>query len=110
VLGLGERASHVVEILNVRRDAGMQVVGWTGNTPNKVNIDDQAHDLRLLCRPRPDIDRVIVAMEDRRGSMPIRELLDLRLRGVVIEDAVTLMERLLGRLPLEALSPRAFLI
>jgi sugar transferase (PEP-CTERM system associated) len=109
VLGLGERASHVVEILNVRRDAGMQVVGWTGNTPNKVNIDDQAHDLRLLCRPRPDIDRVIVAMEDRRGSMPIRELLDLRLRGVVIEDAVTLMERLLGRLPLEALSPSALI-
>jgi sugar transferase (PEP-CTERM system associated) len=44
-------------------------------------------------------------MEDRRGSMPVRELLDLRLKGVVIEDANSLIERLLGKLPLEGLNP-----
>ena len=64
-------------------------------------------DLRAFCEPKPRIDRVIVAMEDRRGSMPVRELLDLRLRGVVIEDASFLMERLLGKLPLDGLNPSA---
>ena len=48
-------------------------------------------------------------MEDRRGAMPVRELLDLRLRGVVIEDASFLMERLLGRLPLDGLNPSALI-
>jgi sugar transferase (PEP-CTERM system associated) len=108
VLGYGDRASHVVEILRSRRDAGMQVVGWTGEKNDK-HPEDCAGDLRPFCRPKPDLDRVIVAMEDRRGSLPIRELLDLRLRGVVIEDAVTVLERLLGRLPLEALTPSALI-
>ena len=60
-----------------------------------------------LPRARSPIDRVIVAMEDRRGSMPVRELLALRLRGVVIEDSSSLMERLSGKVPLDGLNPSA---
>ena len=41
--------------------------------------------------------------------MPVKELLDLRLRGVIIEDASFLMERLLGRLPLDGLNPSALI-
>jgi sugar transferase (PEP-CTERM system associated) len=37
--------------------------------------------------------------------MPTRELLELRLRGVVIEDASLLMERVTGKLPLDGLNP-----
>jgi lipopolysaccharide/colanic/teichoic acid biosynthesis glycosyltransferase len=44
-------------------------------------------------------------MEDRRESMPVRELLDLRLGGVVIENSSTLLERLSGKLPLDGLNP-----
>jgi exopolysaccharide biosynthesis polyprenyl glycosylphosphotransferase len=48
-------------------------------------------------------------MEERRGRMPIRELLELRVCGVVIEDACSLFERLLGRLPLDGLTPSALI-
>ena len=59
-----------------------------------------------LSRPAAlGIDRVVVAMEDRRESMPVRELLDLRLCGVVIENSSSLMERLSGKLPLDGLNP-----
>jgi len=68
-----------------------------------------AADLRAFSKPKPSIDRVIVAMEDRRRSMPVRELLDLRLRGVVIEDASAIMERLLGKLPLDGLNPSSLI-
>jgi hypothetical protein len=44
-------------------------------------------------------------MEDRRLAMPVRELLELRLCGVVIENSSTLLERLSGKLPLEGLNP-----
>jgi exopolysaccharide biosynthesis polyprenyl glycosylphosphotransferase len=37
--------------------------------------------------------------------MPIRDLLHLRLRGIQVEDATTLFERLTGTLPLEDLNP-----
>ncbi len=105
ILGNGERARTVVETLRDRRDAGMQIVdGPTQGTFNSEIARFEA-DLRSFCEPKPRIDRVIVAMENRRGAMPVRELLDLRLRGVVIEDASIVLERLLGRLPLGGLNP-----
>jgi sugar transferase (PEP-CTERM system associated) len=105
VLGSGERARAVVEILRARRDAGMEVVDGESKGAFNGNHERLAADLRAFCESKTHIDRVIVAMEDRRGSMPVRELLDLRLRGVVIEDTSELMERLLGRLPLDGLNP-----
>ena len=41
--------------------------------------------------------------------MPVRELLDLRLCGVVIEDAGAVIERLSGTLPLDGLNPSALI-
>jgi len=105
VLGGGVRARHVVEILRTRRDAGMEVVEGEATGEFDSDLERFAADLRAFRAPKAGIDRVIVAMENRRGSMPVRELLDLRLKGVVIEDASTLMERLLGKLPLEGLNP-----
>lgn len=105
VLGGGERAHAVREILRTRRDAGMEVVDGASGDAAGASREDSAADLRALYEPKTRIDRIVVAMEDRRGSMPVRELLDLRLRGVVIEDASELLERLLGRLPLDGLNP-----
>ncbi len=105
VLGNGDRARSVVELIKSRNDAGMQVVEGEGKGDFASEAERFAADLRAFCRPRPTIERVIVAMEDRRGAMPVRELLDLRLRGVVIEDANFLTERLLGKLALDGLNP-----
>jgi len=105
VLGSGERARTLVETLHVRRDAGIEVIPGAANGVFNGDFEHFAADLRGLLKPKPRVDRIIVAMENRRGSMPVRELLDLRLNGVVIEDASALMERLLGRLPLEGLNP-----
>ena len=109
VLGNGERARTVIEILRTRRDAGMEVVNAEYRDASSVDHERFAAELRSFCVPNPRIDRVIVAMENRRGSMPVRELLDLRLRGVVIEDASFLLERLLGKLPLDGLNPSALI-
>jgi len=105
VLGSGARARTVVQTLRVRRDAGMEVVEGESKGVCNGDLERFAADLRAFREPKTRIDRVIVAIEDRRGSMPVRELLDLRLCGVVIEEASVLMEHLLGRLPLDGLNP-----
>lgn len=105
VLGSGDRARAVIEILRSRRDAGMEVVNGAAKSEFRGDHERFAADLRAFRTRKPSVDRVVVAMEDRRGSMPVRELLDLRLQGVVIEEASFLMERLLGKLPLSGLNP-----
>jgi sugar transferase (PEP-CTERM system associated) len=105
VLGCGQRARAVVELLRASREAGMEVVGWNGEIESHGRHDSFAADLRSFRGPKPGIDRVIVAMEDRRDSMPVRELLDLRILGVVIENSSSLLERLSGKLSLDGLNP-----
>jgi sugar transferase (PEP-CTERM system associated) len=109
VLGGGERARTVVETLRTRRDVGMEVVSGNGQGASGGDRERFATELRAFCTPKICIDRVIVAMEDRRGAMPVPELLALRLRGVVIEDAGAIMERLLGKLPLDGLNPSSLI-
>jgi sugar transferase (PEP-CTERM system associated) len=54
---------------------------------------------------REQVDWVVLAFSERRGVMPTRELLRLKLAGVKIEDAHTLFEKLKGGVMLERLSP-----
>jgi len=105
VLGGGPRAQAVIEILRSRRDTGIEVVPGDSSGNYSGELERFSADLRTFRDPKKRIDRVIVAMENRRGSMPVRELLELRLNGVVVEDATYLMERLLGKLPLDGLNP-----
>ena len=110
VLGAGERAQMVVQILQSRRDAGMHVVGWESLMLDKAERKEAF--IAALSRfqgPNPTVDRVIVALEDRRGELPLRELLKLRFNGVVIEEAGTLLERLTGKLYLDGLRPSSFI-
>lgn len=51
-------------------------------------------------------DRIIVALAERRGRLPVRELLEARVcGGIVVEDGVEFYERLTGKLTIEALTP-----
>jgi sugar transferase (PEP-CTERM system associated) len=105
VLGSGERARTVVDILRSRHDAGMEVVCGQSESTMPGDLERFVADLRGFREPKNRIDRVVVAMENRRGLMPVQDLLNLRLRGVVIEDANSVIERLQGKLPLDGLNP-----
>ena len=110
VLGAGGRAETIVQLLEVRKDAGMQVVGWDGVLADKQERKEAFYAaLEGFSGPKPRVDRVIVALEDRRGEFPVDELLRLRFNGVVIEDAGSLLERLTGKLHLDGLHPSSFI-
>jgi sugar transferase (PEP-CTERM system associated) len=110
VLGAGQRAQSIVELLRTRKDAGMHVVGWDGVLADK-NERKEAFNAAIegFSGPKPGIDRVIVALEDRRGEFPVNELLNLRFNGVLIEEAGSLLERLTGKLHLDGLHPSSFI-
>jgi sugar transferase (PEP-CTERM system associated) len=110
VLGCGERAQQIVDAIGTRRDFGMEVVGWGGESGVHGNpVEDFVSALKRFRSGALQIDRVIVALQDRRGAMPVRELLNMRLTGVNVEDAGSLFEKISGKLQLEGLHPSALI-
>lgn len=104
VLGTGERAQRLVNGLRSRSDLGIDVAGWSGNLEGAVTRDSFASHLTGLIDGQK-IHRVILAMPDRRGMLPVKELLRLRLNGVKVEEATSWLEKISGRIEVEQLYP-----
>jgi sugar transferase (PEP-CTERM system associated) len=103
VLGTGERAERLVRGLRTS-SLGIEVVGWTGDVEGEISRQSMASHLLGLVRGK-GVHRVIVAMPDRRGTLPVEELLELRLRGMKVEEATSWLERISGRIEVEQLYP-----
>jgi exopolysaccharide biosynthesis polyprenyl glycosylphosphotransferase len=98
ILGRGHLAGRVIEEIERRPRLGYAVVGV---------VDDAENLGRVIDSIRPD--RIVVALGDRRGRLPLYPLLESRARGVLVEDAVETYERLTGKLALEALRPSSLI-
>jgi len=105
VLGSGERAQRLVEALRKRPDLGLEVVEWAGAAGEGSLTREQLASQLISLREKGAIDHLIVAMSDGRGKMPVRELLDLRLSGVKIDDATGLLEKISGKIEVHELHP-----
>ena len=107
VLGTGPLARQVVrEIRSRRRDtlfgmvaAAREAAGAVSGVPIVGSIDDLDD---LLDRTRPE--RIIAALDDRRGRLPVQALLRARVRGTVVEDGADVLERLTGKIAIESVT------
>ena len=105
VLGAGERARKLVEGLQTRSELGIDVAGWSGELATALTRESMALQLRELAQDK-SLHRVIVAMQDRRNTMPMQELLQLRLAGAVqIEEATSWLEKISGKIEVDELYP-----
>jgi sugar transferase (PEP-CTERM system associated) len=104
VLGTGERAQRLIQGLRSRSELGIELVGWSGNIEGALTVEAVGSHLLKLVNEH-DVHRVIVAMPDRRGTIPVHELLSLRLAGVKVEEAASWLERISGKIEVEQLYP-----
>ncbi len=104
VLGTGERAQRVVLGLRQTPELGVEIASWTGKMEGAVTREAVAAHLMEVVH-KQKVHRVIVATPDRRGMIPMRELLDLRMQGVKIEEATTWLEKISGKIEVENLYP-----
>ena len=110
VLGAGNYARSIVETIRSRPDLGMEVVDWEDLQMEPVERKKVwIEALDKIANGHPMVHRIIVAMESRRGELPVQELLSLRFRGIVVEEDGTLRERIYGKIQLDGLRPSNFL-
>jgi sugar transferase (PEP-CTERM system associated) len=55
------------------------------------------------------IDRIIVALDDRRGVTPIQQLLNYKLHGIAIEQGINFYEKLSGKMMVERIDPSSII-
>ena len=72
--------------------------------PNAPPLLGTLDNLRHLCRDE-GINRVVVALRERRGRVPVDVLLQCRMDGVQIEEREAMYERLTGKLAVESMRP-----
>jgi sugar transferase (PEP-CTERM system associated) len=104
ILGTGDRAQRLLNGLRQRTQLGIEVVGWTGNVEGELTREAVATHVVGLVQEK-GVHRVIVALPDRRRTLPVEELLALRLAGVKVEEATSWLERISGRIEVEHLYP-----
>jgi sugar transferase (PEP-CTERM system associated) len=109
LLGQGERAHRLAEAIRTRGELGMDVVGWMGGASSDLLTKDSLGRTLLEVARRSDVKRVIVALDDRRSKMPVEELLELRMRGIRIDDGAALLERISGQIEVDTLHPSALI-
>jgi exopolysaccharide biosynthesis polyprenyl glycosylphosphotransferase len=114
VLGTGPLARRVIQEIESRPNFRYAVVG-VGDDGTGVDAGDLPYPvggpLERLDKILDDVkpDRLIVALTERRGRMPLTQLLECGARGILVEDGLRTYEYFTGKLPIESLTP-SFLI
>jgi sugar transferase (PEP-CTERM system associated) len=112
VVGTGKTALDTAEAVWERRDAGYRIAGFVsenGAKPlqklGKSIILGKAQQLEEVIR-NEKIDRVVIAVRERRGAFPTEALLKMSLAGdISIEECTSFFERITGKVHVDMLRP-----
>jgi sugar transferase (PEP-CTERM system associated) len=109
IVGTGHTAQLVARQIGRQQDFAYRLVGFVddGEGVQLVRHDEvlgNASDLRAIIADH-QVERIIVGLSDRRGRLPIEQLLQAKLSGVRVEDATTTYERLTGKILIDDLKP-----
>ncbi|MDQ6785845.1 MAG: TIGR03013 family PEP-CTERM/XrtA system glycosyltransferase [Acidobacteriota bacterium] len=111
IVGTGKAARDTAEAVWERRDAGYRIAGFVtenGSHPehdSAVKILGEAVNLEEIIR-NERINRIVIAVRERRGTFPTETLLKMSLAGdVCIEECTSFFERVTGQVHIEMVRP-----
>jgi len=112
VVGTGKTALDTAEAVWERRDAGYRIVGFISENGAKP-MDKLGQSIILGKGPdlesviiNEKVDRVVIAVRERRGAFPTEALLRMSLAGdVSIEECTSFFERITGKVHVDMLRP-----
>ena len=110
VLGAGVNASQIDQRLRRRADRhSFVLVGYVPapGQPTVVPEKDQFHtDFGLAELARwLEVDEIVVAVDERRGGLPMAEMLACAQQGVIVSDLAAFFEREAGMVRLDVADP-----
>jgi len=116
IVGTGKVAHQVGKEVRNSERLGFRLVGFInpqpGNNHNSLGNADHIlgspAEMEQIIR-KQDVTKVVVAITERRGEYPVKEMLSLRVSGCQIFEWTRFFEQLSGRIPIENLAPSFFI-
>ncbi len=109
VLGAGNRAKSMLSLQSNDISEGYLCVAFLRISKDETAIPEayDFHDIASLVdyARELNIDEIVIASEERRGNLPVKDLLSCRLRGISVLDYSTFVERETGQVDLASLNP-----
>ncbi len=115
ILGSGPMASKVIRAIESSRSHWYVVAGVVNDEgPTEASTSgalwlgpcDQLVTIVRHVQPA----RIVIAIADRRDHLPVQALLESRVRGVVVDDALDFWEHLTGQMAIEAIRPSMLIL
>ena len=111
--GSGAGLVELTRELAARKDLPLNICGVvpedepiTLHLPVKtLGAIDQLETILELERPK----RLVIGLRERRQQLPIDLLLYHRLRGMVVEEAATMFQKVTGRVPVDSIHPSSLI-
>ena len=111
IYGAGERSLGIAD-LRRRADRRGFVVVATVPANGDLSVSQQEKlsfkSLKEIAMEQ-NIDEIVIAMDDRRGNFPIRELLDCKLAGINVIDLVEFLERESEKIRIDLVNPSSLI-
>ena len=109
VFGAGRQGASIANLKRRSDQIGFTIIGYLRTEGDTVAVPasrliDTPADLAAFCLENK-VDEIVVAMDDRRRSFPVHDLLQARLEGIHIIELVTFLERETGKVRLDVLNP-----
>jgi len=110
-VGTGDTAKKVARQILDQHDFAYRIIGFIDDDPARVGerivnpaIVGTPDDIERLVAQH-HVDRIVVGLSDRRGKLPVEELLRAKMAGIRVEDATTTYERVTGKILIDDLRP-----
>ena len=107
ILGTGSQAKSLSTEIEKRPEWGVRLLGYVGEPPDSLAAVNGlrrlggSEDLAALVE-RERVSQILVAMDERRGRLPVDLLLRLKTHGVLVQDGNDVYESLTGKVPLNS--------
>jgi sugar transferase (PEP-CTERM system associated) len=113
LVGMSDFGCDLAREVQMRPELGIQLIGYVddGTYPTAdaplARLGSTADMKEVVAKSR--VSTLIVASRERRGNLPVDDLVRLRIGGMKIYDLGTLCEQIVGKIPVENLLPSALI-
>ena len=109
VYGAGDNAARIERMMPQLEKTGVTISGFVAadDTPPRtgaLTVINPGRSLADYVRNQA-IDQVVIALDDRRGALPIDDLVECRLQGIEVIDLPTFFENNAAKVRLDLMPP-----